>query len=363
MERSNYKRRKAMAKRSGREDEKLNYNAEIRALKERGPGRLYLLWGPEDYLREQYLLTLKKLCLPDGEDGFSYKRLDGPELDARSLLQAVDAIPFMSERSFVELRGVDLNKLAEPEACLKILGDIPDYCTVAFVQSAGFEPDGRLKLTKGLRALAREIKFTPQTQGMLTDWIVRRFAAAGKSVELAAAQRLIFISGDLMSRLIPEIEKVAAYAGGERVTVADVEAVAHHLPEAVVFEMTELIAQKKTNSALAVLAELLADRDNEPIAMLAVLGGQMRRLYAAKLAQEQQLGSKYVMEVCAIKYDYIAAKLMNAARGFGIGQLRSAVELCCEMDYRMKSGGADPRELLKETVLRIAAGESHAESP
>ncbi len=349
-----------MAKQSRRDEGKLNYSAEIRELKERGPGRLYFLWGPEDYLREQYLLTLKKLCLPEGEDGFSYKRLNGPELDVRALQQAVDAIPFMSERSFVELRGIDLNKLAEPDACLKVLGDIPDYCTVAFVQSAQFEPDGRLKLTKGLRALAREIKFTPQTQGMLTDWIVRRFAAAGKSVELAAAQRLIFISGDLMSRLIPEIEKVAAYAREERVTVADVEAVASHIPEADIFEMTEMIAQRKTNSALSILAELMADRENEPIAVLAVLGGQMRRLYAARLALEQQLGSKYVMEVCALKYDFIANKLLNAARGFSLEQLRSAVELCCEMDYRMKSASGDLRELLKETVLRIAAGESHA---
>ena len=349
-----------MAKQSRRDEGKLNYSAEIRELKERGPGRLYFLWGPEDYLREQYLLTLKKLCLPEGEDGFSYKRLNGPELDVRALQQAVDAIPFMSERSFVELRGVDLNKLAEPDACLKVLGDIPDYCTVAFVQSAAFEPDGRLKLTKGLRSLAREIKFTPQTQGMLTDWIVRRFAAAGKSVELAAAQRLIFISGDLMSRLIPEIEKVAAYAREERVTVADVEAVASHIPEADIFEMTEMIAQRKTNSALSILAELMADRENEPIAVLAVLGGQMRRLYAARLAIEQQLGSKYVMEVCALKYDFIANKLLNAARGFSLSQLRRSVELCCEMDYRMKSASGDPRELLKETVLRIAAGESHA---
>ena len=349
-----------MAKQSRRDEGKLNYASEIRALKERGPERLYFLWGPEDYLREQYLLTLKKLCLPEGEDGFSYRRLDGPELDARALQQAVDAVPFLSERSFVELRGVDLNKLTETERVLQILGDIPEYCTLAFVQSTEFEPDGRLKLVKGLRSIAKELKFTPQSQGMLTDWIVRRFAAAGKSVELAAAQRLIFISGDLMSRLIPEIEKVAAYAGGERVTVADVEAVASHIPEADIFEMTEMIAQRKTNSALSILAELMADKDNEPIAVLAVLGGQMRRLFAAKLALEQQLGSKYVMEVCALKYDFIANKLLNAARGFSAAQLREAVELCCEMDYRMKSAAGDPRELLKETVLRIASGEKHA---
>ena len=39
---------------------------------------------------------------------------------------------------------------------------------------------------------------------------------------------------------------------------------------------------------------------------------------------------------------------------------RQAVRLCAEADYKMKSGGGDARELLKETVLRIAAGESDA---
>lgn len=349
-----------MAKKSGKTEEKLNYSAEIRYLKERGPQRLYFLWGPEDYLREQYLIQLKKLCLPEGEDSFSFRRINGPELDPAELRQAVDAMPFLTERSFVELRDIDLNKLSQSEACIEVLSDIPEYCTVAFLQSAQFEPDGRLKFIKALRSIAQELKFTPQTQGMLTDWIVRRFAAAGKGIELGAAQRLIFISGDLMSRLIPEIEKIAAYAKGAKVTEADVDAVANHIPEAVVFEMTELISQKKNNHALSVLSELLSDKNNEPIMMLAVLGQQMRKLYAAKLAQEKNLGTKYVMDVCAIKYDYIASKLMAASRGFTKAQLIRSIELCTEADFKMKSSAAESKELIKEVVLRIAAGETNA---
>ena len=253
-----------------KEEEKLNYNAELRRLKQQGPERLYLLWGPEDYLREQYLGQLKAVCLPEGEDSFSYKRMDGPELDMIELQNAIDAMPFMTERSFIELRDMDINKIKDTETFSAMLQDVPEYCVLAFVLDADYELDGRLKSVKALRQTAKELKFTNQSQGMLTDWLVRRFAAAGKRIELDAAQRLIFISGELMSGLIPEIEKVAAYAKGERVTVADVEAVANHIPEAVIFDMTEFIAQKKYNSALSVLAELLADKNNEPIAMLAM---------------------------------------------------------------------------------------------
>ena len=126
--------------------------------------------------------------------------------------------------------------------------------------------------------------------------------------------------------------------------------------------MTEFIAQKKYNSALSVMAELLSDKNNEPIAMLAMLGVQMRRLYAARLALERDLGVKYLTDDCAIKSDYVAKKLLNAARGFTLAQLIRAVELCAETDYKMKSSSQDERELLKEAVLRIAAGESDGEN-
>ncbi|MEI3101277.1 MAG: DNA polymerase III subunit delta [Oscillospiraceae bacterium] len=249
-----------MARKFGKNDEKLNYSAAIRELKQLGPERAYLLWGPEDYLREQYLRELKRICLPEGEDSFSYHRMDGPELDMEELRRAMDALPFMTERSFIELRDIDINKLKDSDTLEKLLGDVPDYCVIAFALGANYEPDGRLKSVKVLRQKTKELKFTKQSQGQLTDWLVRRFAAAGKGIELDAAQRLIFISGELMSGLIPEIEKVAAYAKGERVTVSDVEAVANHIPEAVIFDMTEYIAQKKYNSALSVLSELLADK-------------------------------------------------------------------------------------------------------
>ena len=351
-----------MAKKSGKDEAKLNYPAAIRELKTGGPQRLYLLWGPEDYLREQYLQQLKKICLPEGEDSFSFKRIDGPELDLLELERAIDAMPFLTERSFVELQNVDLNKLSDGEKYLNLLSDIPDYCTVAFVQSAQFEPDGRLKFMKGLRAIAQELKFTQQSQGALIDWLTRRFAAAGKGIELEAAQRLIFISGDLMNRLIPEIDKIAAYTKGDKVTAADVEAVANHIPEAVIFDMTDQISQKKYNTAISTLAELLSDKNNEPIPMLAMLGIQMRKLYAARLAEEHMLGARYVMEVCGIKYDFIANRLLQSARGFTLPQLRRAVEICAETDYRMKSSGEEDAELFREAVLRIAAGESYAQT-
>ena len=123
------------------------------------------------------------------------------------------------ERSLVEIRGVDINKLKETQEIVDILGDIPDYCTVVFICSSGFEPDKRLKLYKSFTKYGAEICVTAQTGDQLIKWIIKRFAAEGKGIELNAAQRLISVSGGLMNRLIPEIGKVASYAKGKRVKI------------------------------------------------------------------------------------------------------------------------------------------------
>lgn len=346
-----------MAKKYGKEEKKLDYVAELKALKAQGPGNLYLMYGPEDYLREQFLTELKKLCLPDGEDGFSFKRFDGPELEPAELEQAIDAVPFMTERSFVELRDVNINKLGDPEHFVKIISDIPDYCTVAFVQSSSFEPDNRLKFMKALREKAHCMDFVQQSQGQLFSWINRRFEALGKSIDMEAIQRLIFVSGDLMNHLIPEIEKIAAYVKDSRVTAADVEAVAHHIPDADVFAITDSISQKNYEKAFGILAELLGDKGNEPIMILAVLGAQMRKLYAAKVATEQGVSIAELSKGLNIKFEFIARNLVGSAKGYTVRQLAKAVELCAEADSLMKTGAVDSREYLKELVVRIAAGE------
>ena len=338
----------------------INYKVELRTLKERGPEPLYLLWGQEDYLREHYFTALKQLCLPDGEDDFSLKRIDGPEMDANTLRQAVDAMPFMTERTLVEVRGVDINKLSEPDEFISVLSDIPDFCTVVFIQSAGYEPDGRLKFVKLLRKSGREIEFTPQSQYELKDWIQRRFAAAGKEIDTEAVERLILVSGDRMNALVPEIEKIAGYVSVKRVSIKDVDAIADHIPAAIIFDITGLIAQREYDRAAVLLRELLDNKKNEPIAMLAAIGYQMRQLYAARLAIEEGLGTRFLLDCGMVKLDFIANKLISQAKGFSIDQLEKAVELCAEMDYSMKSSSANDAILFKELFMRIAAGENNA---
>ncbi len=336
--------------------EKLNYNAEVKALKERGPDRLYVLCGPEDYLREAYLEQLRGLCVPSADD-FSYQRFDGPALNMTDLREAVDMLPFFSERRFVEVRDYDVNACRDADAARlkEIVGDVPDYCTLCFVFSAAYAPDGRTGAVKALKKIAHWIEFTEQDQGALARWVQNRFRALGKTVAGADAEYLIFLSGTRMNGLIPEIEKAAAYAKSETVTRADIDATANRLPEADVFAMTDCIARRRFDEAAALLRDLLADRNNHPIMLNALIGQQLRRLYTVKCAQAAGRSRLDAMELCGVRYDFIYDKLTAAAKPFSLEALGTLVKLCAEYDYKMKSTGQDPQALLTELFARIAA--------
>lgn len=335
--------------------EKLDYSRLLSELRESGPMRLYLLWGEEDYLKEQFFLKLRSIVVNPDTSEFNHRRINGPDIDAGELSGAVDALPFFAERTLVEVRGFDINKCRESAAAAldKICADLPEYCTLVFIMDTAYEPDGRLAAVKNLKKRGRAIEFTTQNFAQLYSWIQRRFKQFNKSIGRPEAEHLIFCSGGLMTRMIPEIEKLASFTQGDFVSKEDIDAVVQRLPEEDVFNMTEKLAQRNFDEAAAIMSGLLEAREH-PVMILAMIGQQMRRLYAARLAIDEGLGRDFVSEVCGIRFDFITSKLMSAAKELSLNRLRRAVTLAAGYDYEMKSSGTDDKELLKELFLRIA---------
>ena len=338
----------------------LDYTALTRELKKNGPGNLYMLWGPEDYLITDYVNRIRESCLSEGMGDFNARRLDGPVPDLQAVEEALDAMPFFGGRTFLELRGFDVNKCRD-EKLQKLLEDIPEWCTVVITLPAGVTPDGRLALIKQIKKSGKAVEFTPQGQAMLYNWMQRRFESRGKTVDRNAMDRLMFLSGDLMNRLIPEIDKICAYAKGDAVTVADVEAVAHHIPEADAFQMTECIANGNYDGAAGYLGELLAG-DREPMEILGTIGWQMRQLYAARVAIDTGRGPLFAKEVLGIGSDYRLRLLMDTAKRFSLKALTNDVRYVAEYCMRTREQGAaiTDTEALKELLIRFAMESRHA---
>lgn len=348
-----------MAKQAAKKQEIIPYRKLESALKAAPPARVYMLRGEEDYLRDQYLGVLRDMCVPEGLDSFNYRRINGPKIDLRELSEAVESMPFMGERTLVEVRDFDVNRTGDYDgkAFGELLADVPEWATLVFIFAPEYAPDGRLGPVKAIRKYGVDAQFTPQEGDQLVRWVVNHFRQEGKQCSGDVAAHLLYVCGSLMNTLLPEIVKVAGVARGESITKRDIDAVAKRTPDTKVYEMTDMLGQRQYDRAAGMLAELLADKDEKPSGLLYMISEQMRQLYCAKLAPRSAEGRAYMLECfpTLASRSFLIPKLMEAAGRFSAAQLSRAIELCAECEFSMRDGGlASDEERLAELLVRLA---------
>ena len=324
------------------------------------PGCFYIFHGEESYLREFYLSELKKQLVPPGSEGFNFHRFDGKALSVQQLAEAAETMPMMAERTMVQVADWDLFKLPEDQrnALIALLEDFPPYCCLVLVYGQmEYKPNKTYKkLCAALDKTAQVVKFEEQSQKEILKWIARRFRAAGHTIDAPTAEHLVFTCGALMNGLIPEIEKISAYAREERITKADIDAVAAPVLEAQVFEMTNAVSKGDFDRAADGLGSLLKLKE-EPFMLLALIGKELRKLLTARVALDTGRDRFWLMERWKMRSDYPARLLLENAGRVSREWCAQAVERCCRLDLRLKSaGGVDGAGELSLLLMELAQG-------
>ena len=328
-------------------------------LKSETLGCAYIFHGEESYLREYYLGEIRKQLIPSGFEEFNYHKLEGKDLTVQSLAEMAEAMPMMAERTLLVITDFDLFKLNEEqrEKLIAFFEDIPPYCCIVFVyDTVDYKPNKTFKkLVKAITDHVEVVAFYAQDSNDLLAWIVRRFRALDKEIDRQTAEYLIFLCGGLMTGLIPEIQKIAAYAKGKNITQKDIDAVADPVLSAEVFRLTDAVVQGNYARAMEILGDLLK-MQTEPILILAALGSQLRRIYTARIAVEGGKDKYWLMELWEMKSDYPAKLLLSAAKKTTSEWCANAVKLCQVLDRRMKSeNGIDAAGELKLLLVRLGA--------
>ena len=328
-------------------------------LKEGNVGCAYIFHGEESYLREHYLGELRKQLVPAGFEEFNYHKLEGKDLSVQALSEMAEAMPMMAERTLIVVTDFDIFKLNEEqrEKLIAFLDDVPPYCCVVFVyDTIDYKPNKTMKkLCKALDAHMETVEFVAQDSSDLVTWIARRFRALDKEIDRQTAEYLIFTCGGLMTGLVPEIQKIAAYAKGKTITQKDIDAVADPVLSAEVFRLSDAVLQGDYDRAAAILGDLLK-MQTEPIMILAALGSQLRRIYTARMAIDSGKDKYWLMELWDMKSDYPAKLLLSAAKKTTADWCADAVKMCQTLDRRMKSErGIDAVGELKLLLVRLGA--------
>ena len=326
-------------------------------LKLNAPARLYVFYGPEAYLRSYYLDSLHKLLVEDFAEAFNYHRFNGETISLQGVLDSIEALPMMAQRSMVQIDDVNFFAMGEDGAAYaRFFSDIPDYCTVVLVyETVEFKIDRRKKALAEVFDRATAVEFTQPSDRELISWVGRHLKKQGKQISVDDAQYLIHRTGGAMTALLGEIGKLAAYVAEETVTRDHIDLLVEPVLEADVFAITDAITRGRYETALQTLRTVL-QKQEEPVRILGAMGGQFRRLLAAKRLLEGGKQQADLMKLCGIS-SYPAKLSMESAKRLSERFCARAVELCLEADEKLKTSYDDPERVLEFLVLELA-GES-----
>lgn len=329
-------------------------------LKSRQPGSFYIFHGPEAYLRDHYLESLRNLLVEDFAEAFNYHRFSPETISLQAVADSVNAIPMMSPTSMVRIDDVNFFAIGEDAAdYAAIFSNLPSYCTVVLVyDTVEYKPDRRKKTIAEALELAREVCFQQPSERELISWIARHFKKLGKQITVDDAVFLIRRTGGDMTTLSAEIEKLGAYETEPAVSRRSIELLVEPVLEAAVFDLSDAVAAGRYETALQIL-HILLRRQEEPVVILATIGSQLRRIVEANRLRAAGKGKNDLMKLCSVS-SYPAQKAMEFSRRLPAEFPEKAVELCLEADRRMKTSFDDPKRVLELLVLQLAEEAAHA---
>ena len=322
------------------------------------PGRFYIFCGEEAYLRRHWLDKLRAAVVEDFAEAFNFHRFNAGTITPQAVLDSLEALPMMAQRSMIQIDDVNFFALPAEEAAAyaKFFSDIPDYCTVVLVyETVEFKPDRRKKALAEVFDGAVVVEFTQPSDRELVSWIARHLKKAEKSITVDDAQYLIHRTGGAMTALLGELGKLCAYVEDETVTREHIDLLVEPVLEAEVWALTDAIAAGRYETALQTLRTLL-QKQEEPVKILGGMGSQFRRLLAAKRLMDGGKRQQDLMKLCGIG-SWPAQKTMESAKRLSERFCARAVELCLEADEKLKTSYDDPDRVLEFLVLELA-GES-----
>ena len=317
--------------------------------------QLYLLTGPEDYLRRQYRDQLKEALIPPDSPGaeMNLHYFTGREAVTGQLIDLAETMPFFGERRLIILEDTELFKKGSEELVEYLSAPAPSACFMFVEKSA----DKRVKLYKLIREKGLIAEFDTPDERTLGLWCKKLAAEEGVKFGEGALSLLLTYAGPEMNHLKNELEKLIAYGSKKgSIEKEDIRELCIKNPEDTIFSMVDSIAGKNKMRTMELYTDLIKRRES-PMKLLAMTARQYRILLGIK-----EKGSRPDRELASLlgippffvrKYSALAAKLSEAALDNGLKE-------CVLTEEAVKTGKiADQAgfETLLLTLLEEEKGE------
>ena len=188
----------------------------------------------------------------------------------------------------------------------------------------------------------------------LPEWVAKQFHDRGVEVDQEACRVLVELIGESPEELASEIDKIATWAAGEPVGVAEIELLAAGCAEVPGYELTDAWGRRDLPAALAACQTLL-ERSGDPVsrsvpALAGLLVGHVGRVRACQALAEEGLAAREAAARLK-RHPFYVEKLFAQARNFTVDELRDAIVRLAELDHALKGGSRLAPDIELERAL------------
>lgn len=318
-------------------------------LRRREIAPVYVLFGPETYLRDLAAKTIADLTFAEGElRDFNETEFSLNSGDIGHALAAAEQLPMMAARRIVRITDIRVSATGSKENLKEESeGVLADYLkrpaessVVIFIAD---ELDKRRKMSKLLLDNAVAVEFGKLADQELIAWARNKVKEMGSEAEEKALHNLVALVGNDVRRLTNEIDKLVTAAMPDSfITSALVESLVPNSRELSNFALTDHLMAGRKGPALEVLRKILAD-GAEPVMILGLISYNYHRLFLAKEMMADGVDRAEVAKVMKLRYSD-QEPFLASARRTDRAKLTRIMKRIADTDLAIKTskGGGGP---------------------
>jgi DNA polymerase-3 subunit delta len=292
---------------------------------------VYLIVGSD---RPKVARALRRLRDRVGEE--AVETLSAREADGEAAVAALNSLGLFGGTRLVLVEEAERWKAADVKAISAYLQAPAPATVLALVGDVKRDsPLGKAVAKRG-QVLAYDI-----SKRELPKWVLEQLHRRGAQADLEAARTLVEVVGDDPDELATEVDKLATWAAGDAIGVAEVELLAAGRAETSIFALTDAWGRRDVAAALAA-SEAILERSERPrrdeVPRLAgLLANHVARVRACHALAADGVRPRDAAPKLKM-HPFAAEKAFAQAASFSAEELRSASIRLAELDHALKGG-------------------------
>ena len=320
---------------------------------------IYVIAGKDDSLVNSQCQELLDRLLEPSQRATGLFDAEAASVSASDVLDELRTAPFLTGKRIVRIKGAD-DFISNNRPLLEKYFDNP--CPTGQLVLTVRSWDSRTKLAKKLPKVGKLITVAAPTRKELPYRLIDYAKDAhDKKLSLSTAIILIELTGDELTRLYSEIDKLALYAGDQK-TIAQrhVESLTGHNRLFNAFAVIDAIIAGNAGVAIERLRGMFEADKSAEYTVVGAFAYHIRKMFNAKILLDKGVHQNQIEKRLRIWGNTDA--FFQHLRQMSLKQVGKYLQQLGETDYEIKTGQTQVKVAMEQFVLRLTAGNTASRS-